>query len=520
MIANHALVLHDSGTQVGRGRIIFDEAHRLFDAADQAYAIVLGVEELAELRRRLHGADRRTLIHRIDELLKDITDGGAVRAAAALLSEAARTLPGEGCLARLRSGLPQGPLERFFTLLYAAAQAENPGEGAGFECAVPRRDPGLQAAALEAGEVLRRLASAGEALAAALEAAADDETPARAERLNSFLRLHDQLLRQVLPAYVHMLTRLTDVSLPEPTPPAVDFVEVNAFDGRLSDVRIRRHLLNPAAAFGERILKRAEGAVLTSAGLRDDSHAETADRGAWTAAEFRTGVHVLTSPALRAAFPSPFDYGARVQLLILSGARRMIRADADYGHLMGELFTAAGGGGLGIFTSIRRLRGAYPAAAARLRAQGIDLYAQHVDAGDVSIPADMFRHDPDSCLLGTDAVRDGLDVPGRALRLVVCDRVPYPRPTFLHLARRAAFGGRAYDRMIIRGKLKQAFGRLMRRESDRGAFVILDDRCDDGLWSWLPHGVQVQRLGFEEMVQSVRLACAETAPAPLCGAHS
>ena len=44
--------------------------------------------------------------------------------------------------------------------------------------------------------------------------------------------------------------------------------------------------------------------------------------------------------------------------------------------------------------------------------------------------------------LGTDALRDGVDVPGRSLRLVVFDKVPWPKPTILHKARRARFGTR------------------------------------------------------------------------------
>src|SRR4029434_4288534 len=87
---------------------------------------------------------------------------------------------------------------------------------------------------------------------------------------------------------------------------------------------------------------------------------------------------------------------------------------------------------------------------------------------------DIFRAEEDACLLGTDAIRDGVDVPGRSLRLIVFDRVPWPRPDILHKARKAAFGGAAYDDMIVRLRLKQAFGRLVRRADDYGVFVLLD----------------------------------------------
>ena len=56
---------------------------------------------------------------------------------------------------------------------------------------------------------------------------------------------------------------------------------------------------------------------------------------------------------------------------------------------------------------------------------------------------DVFRAEEDACLLGTDAMRDGVDVPGRSLRLLVFDRVPWPRPSILHRERRIHLSGGA-----------------------------------------------------------------------------
>ncbi|MDT9046962.1 helicase C-terminal domain-containing protein, partial [Escherichia coli] len=81
---------------------------------------------------------------------------------------------------------------------------------------------------------------------------------------------------------------------------------------------------------------------------------------------------------------------------------------------------------------------------------------------EVGALVDIFRAEEDACLLGTDAVRDGVDVPGRSLRLLVSDRVPWPRPALLHKARRERFGGKGYDDAIARGRIAQAFGRLIR----------------------------------------------------------
>ena len=133
------------------------------------------------------------------------------------------------------------------------------------------------------------------------------------------------------------------------------------------------------------------------------------------------------------------------------------------------------------------------------------LLAQHVDAMDNATLVDVFRTEIDSCLLGTDAMRDGVDVPGRALRLVVFDRVPWPRPDLLHRERRIHLSGgdpKAYDDGRARLRLRQAFGRLVRSATDRGVFVLLDRQTPTRLWSAFPPGVIVTRTGLAEAVSA------------------
>jgi ATP-dependent DNA helicase DinG len=170
---------------------------------------------------------------------------------------------------------------------------------------------------------------------------------------------------------------------------------------------------------------------------------------------------------------------------------------------MRELFTAAGGGGLGLFTAIRRLRAVYAHLAPALAARELALYAQHVDPLEVGALIDIFRAEENACLLGTDAVRDGMDVPGRSLRVLAFDRLPWPRPDLLHKARRGRFGGRSYDDAIARTRIAQAFGRLIRRADDRGVFVMLDAAAPTRLFSGLPEGVTLQRMGLRDALEQV-----------------
>jgi ATP-dependent DNA helicase DinG len=80
--------------------------------------------------------------------------------------------------------------------------------------------------------------------------------------------------------------------------------------------------------------------------------------------------------------------------------------------------------------------------------------------------------------------------------------VPWPRPDILHKARRGRFGGKTYDDSQARARISQAFGRLIRRDSDRGVFVMLDAAAPTRLFSGLPQGVVLQRLSLVEAIEA------------------
>ena len=171
---------------------------------------------------------------------------------------------------------------------------------------------------------------------------------------------------------------------------------------------------------------------------------------------------------------------------------------------MGELREWSTGGALGLSTAISRLRAVWRLLAGPLEDAGLHLLAQHMDALDTGTLVDIFRDDPHASLLGTDALRDGVDVPGHSLRLVVMEGVPWPRPDVLHAARRAAGGGIAYDDRVVRARLAQAFGRLIRRQQDRGMFVLLSAATPSRLLTAFPAGVRVTRLPLAEAIDRVR----------------
>jgi ATP-dependent DNA helicase DinG len=157
---------------------------------------------------------------------------------------------------------------------------------------------------------------------------------------------------------------------------------------------------------------------------------------------------------------------------------------------------------VGVYSPSGGLRGFHVRIPAPLADKGLALYAQHVDPLEAGALVDIFRAEEDACLLGTDAIRDGIDVPGRSLRLLVFDRVPWPRPDVLHKARRARFGGKGYDDSTARARISQAFGRLIRRADDKGVFVMLDAAAPTRLFSSLPEGVTIERVGLVEAIEA------------------
>ena len=55
---------------------------------------------------------------------------------------------------------------------------------------------------------------------------------------------------------------------------------------------------------------------------------------------------------------------------------------------------------------------------------------------------------------------------------------------------------------VARARIAQAFGRLIRRADDKGVFVMLDPAAPTRLFSGLPEGVSVQRMGLVEAIEA------------------
>lgn len=507
VIANHALVMINAarGRETGQRpqRIVFDEGHHLFDAADSTFSVALSGQEAIELRRWIMGPEggsrgrRRGLSARLSDLASyDVEGGEAIRAAA----DAALALPADEWLKRVVTGEPFGPLEALFgavrgTVFARAADTGEADAGYGLETELAAPDGPLveaaQEAALALDALLRPLTHLSRRLEAVIEDAPDWLDGAARARIEGAVASLGWR-RDLISAWLALLARIGGPADPD----YVDWMTVDRVEGREYDIGIHRHWLDPSRPLAETVLKPAQGVIVTSATLKGG--------GDWGNAESRSGATHLPHGAGRFEANSPFDYAARAEVLIVTDIKRGDLAALSGAY--GRLIEAAGGGTLGLFTAIRRLRAVHARIADRLARAGLPLYAQHVDPIDTGTLVDIFRDDPRASLLGTDALRDGVDVPGHSLRLVVMEGVPWSKPTVLHAARRLANGGNAYDDRLIRARLAQAFGRLIRRAEDKGSFVILSAAMPSRLLSAFPPGTPIRRVTLDEAIIAVSVA--------------
>jgi ATP-dependent DNA helicase DinG len=519
VVANHALVMHRTALShphdVLPNRYVFDEGHHLFDAADSAFALHLSGREAAELRRWLLGTETenggqspgrsrsRGLQRRVEELV-----AGDEKARHALddVLEAARTLPGYGWARRVQSGQPKGLSENFLHLVREQVYARNTGGQDmlySLEAdALPPIDGLFEAAyalSCRLRDLNRPLQTLINLLQKQLEEGADTLTSDTKRRIESVCHSLHFRANLVIAGWVDMLGCLQSQTSHDAF---VDWFQVERIEGREYDIGMYRHWVDPTRPFAANLKPHAHGVVVTSASLLDTV---TESDDGWNHVAQQTGVVHLTedagASAARVELPSPYDYAAQSRILVVTDVPR--EKNTQIAMAYAALFKAAGGGALGLFTAIQRLKNIHARLLPELEESDLKLYAQHLDGLDPTTLTAMFRMEENSCMLGTDATRDGMDVPGRSLRLIVFDRVPWPRPTILHKARRKYFG-QGYDDRVTRFRLKQAYGRLIRHEQDQGIFVMLDSRLPTRLTAAFPKDVPIERVGLAEAVDIIK----------------
>ena len=183
-------------------------------------------------------------------------------------------------------------------------------------------------------------------------------------------------------------------------------------------------------------------------------------------------------------YPSPFAYREQVLLGIPFDAPEPTSADhqAWLGRYLVPALRASRGRALVLFTSYAMLERCYAPVQGALAPDGIVVLRQGEE--DRHRLLRRFREDTASVLLATDSFWEGIDAPGRdpepggdlppAVR-----RCPTHPVAVAQMARVAAAGADPFtDLTLPRAvmRVRQGFGRLIRRHDDRGVVLLLDAR--------------------------------------------
>jgi ATP-dependent DNA helicase DinG len=186
----------------------------------------------------------------------------------------------------------------------------------------------------------------------------------------------------------------------------------------------------------------------------------------------------------REVLPSPFDFRTQCVFAIPSDLPEPRSDDAGHdaavARVLVELAHVSDGGIFCLFTSHGALRRVATAVQGRVGGRW-PLLVQGDAQRDLLLR--RFREAGSAILLGTDSFWEGVDVPGRALRLLILAKLPFQVPSEPLVAARverlAEQGIDGFSHYLLPHaalKLKQGFGRLIRSQADVGAVVLLDRR--------------------------------------------
>jgi len=268
---------------------------------------------------------------------------------------------------------------------------------------------------------------------------------------------------------------LQPVGFKVPAGPAVRWLERRG--RRTPNLTLSAVPLDLAPVLKDALFDRVETVVLTSATL--------AAGGEFTFLEERLGLSLPPSRVVvREVLPSPFDFGAQCVFGIPTDIPEPRDDESGHGaavsRVLLELAHASDGGIFALFTSHGALRRTADTIRGQLGGRW-PLLVQGEGQRDQLLR--RFRDAGSAILLGTDSFWEGVDVPGRALRVLILAKLPFKVPTepltAARLERLTEAGVDGFTHYLVplaALKLKQGFGRLIRTKSDVGAVVLLDRR--------------------------------------------
>jgi ATP-dependent DNA helicase DinG len=201
----------------------------------------------------------------------------------------------------------------------------------------------------------------------------------------------------------------------------------------------------------------------------------------------RLGLDRLPEPPRCQVFDSPFQLEKQARCFVPTWLPEAsgYNVDAfarDLAALLAETCERFGRGTLVLFTSYTLLSRCQTALQEALDTERFPLLVQGLDGSRHEL-LERFRREGHAVLLGVDSFWEGVDVPGEALQLLVMTKLPFDVPGEPLLDARSERiqrgGGNAFRDLSVPEaviRFRQGFGRLIRHETDKGVFLLLDSR--------------------------------------------
>lgn len=454
LLINQALWLTESSRMPSFDALVIDEAHNLEDMATATFEEEVSEVSLRhQLRRLAVPGSRRGALHRLPGL------GGAQRDQV----RRARQMVGQSLvlLAELRHTLA--------TFVTGCDERLHPQQGAQLRLngpparIYPTRWPVVQQALDQLWQVyLLPLTTLLSELLREVEA---DEIV-----LRTLQAVHDNLQEQY---------QLLDTVLRARRSDLVTWIAVSTDDNAGSwGFHATPISVAPLLAEHYRPLR---SVILTSATL-------TTGSGDFRFFVERLGLHELLTNGQAYALAPELPYATNVMLglpayLSYTPAQATLQSFVE--ELAAELtwlYQYTDGRALTLFTSRNRLEAVWQRNAEALEVSGIPVLAQRGGASRQQL-VEQFRTHGAAVLYGLRSFWEGVDVPGDALSFVIMEKLPYPAlsdPVHSarreHVARRSGREFQDYLFPLMAIQFKQGFGRLLRKDSDRGAVIMYDRR--------------------------------------------
>lgn len=213
---------------------------------------------------------------------------------------------------------------------------------------------------------------------------------------------------------------------------------------------------------------------------------------------------------------SPYDYANQARLYLPTDTISIQSTSPDqYAQYIADVVRKMAGDQkrpiLVLFTSHDILNRVYQRVRVPLLNEGREVLAQGVGGSREKL-LKRFLLSNDALLFGADSFWEGVDLPGEILQLLIVTRLPFENPKRLQVKARNEYLASEginpfYQEAVPHSalRLRQALGRLIRSDKDKGVMLLLDQRFitakyGEKLRNALPKDLPIKQLPLEEIL--------------------